>query len=554
LLALPASANGQTFHTLYSFKGPPDGRVPWGVVVDPATGDLYGTTRSGGIGITAPCPADSYGNVSDGFPFPGCGVVFKLSQGARGGIWTETLLYSFTGGADGAYPPAVPAPTLNNGTLYGATEFGGFANSTTCQTGCGTAFGFDLAAGTLQTVHTFSGGADSGGPYNGVVFDTGGNLYGDVEGGDGGREGEPANLVYELTPPPQGQTDWTFTALHPSSGGDDEIRSSLVVDKAGNLYGMTKQGALFELTPPTYAETTLYTFANGAAGVDQTGFTMQNLPDGGPVLYGITRQGGGPNNAGTVFKFDPATRTLTTLHTFTGGADGAAPLAPVVLDANGVLYGTTTTGGNLTNCPAVGGFPPGCGTVFKLDPATQTLTTLHAFSGGADGWGGGGVALGANGALYGTTLLGGDLTKCPGAGGFPPGCGTVFEIAAMLTATPSSGQAPLVVTFRASGLTLPMTYTLNFGDGTNGALSKSGCFGMPPVGGQGGIQCSGSASHTYTATGTYTATLLSALDNTLGTMTITVGGLSPPVVLTPTPASPPVATSPLTPERHSLDQ
>jgi uncharacterized repeat protein (TIGR03803 family) len=268
------------------------------------------------------------------------------------------------------------------------------------------------------------------GPYSGVVFDTHGALYGTVEGGDGASPTD--DLAYRLTPPAQGQTNWTFTALHPSSGGGDhEIRSGLVIDSAGNLYGMTKQAALFELTPPTYSETTLYTFANGAAGVDQTKLTIQYLANGAPILYGVTRQGG-QNNAGTMFKFDPATRTLTTLYTFTGGADGAAPFTPVVLDTNGVVYGTTLTGGNLTNCPAVNGFPPGCGTMFKLDPATGTLTTLYTFTGGADGWGGGIVALGANGALYGTTLLGGNSTNYPGAGGFPPGCGTVFEISSLL--------------------------------------------------------------------------------------------------------------------------
>jgi hypothetical protein len=122
------------------------------------------------------------------------------------------------------------------------------------------------------------------------------------------------------------------------------------------------------------------------------------------------------------------------------------------------------------------------------------------------------------------------------------------------TASPTAGPAPLAVTFRATGLTPPMTYTINFGDGTTGALTQGSCVSIPPIGGQGGTKCSGSASHTYTVAGTDTAELLNASDLTLGTVKITVGGLSPAVVLTPTPASPPVATSPLTLERHSLDQ
>jgi uncharacterized repeat protein (TIGR03803 family) len=328
----PAGASAQTFTTLYSFQGPPDGAGPLGLVVDRTTGNLYGLTRV--AGDTAPCPADSLGNRVDGVSAPGCGVLFELTPPARKGLpWTETVVHAFTGGADGAYPDVKAGLVFHKGSLYGTTEFGGYANNTTWQTGCGTVFKFDLATKTLQTIYSFTGGADSGRPYAGVVFDTTGTLYGTVEGGDGARPAD--DLVYALTPP-NGQSGWTFTAIHPSTGGDSEIRSPVAVDKAGNLYGMTKQAALFKLTPPTYAETTLYSFDNGAAG-DQTGLTVHNLADGGTVLYGVTRRGGGPQNAGTVFKFDPATATLTTLHTFTGGADGAAPFAPVVLH-NGVLY------------------------------------------------------------------------------------------------------------------------------------------------------------------------------------------------------------------------
>jgi exo-beta-1,3-glucanase (GH17 family) len=92
-----------------------------------------------------------------------------------------------------------------------------------------------------------------------------------------------------------------------------------------------------------------------------------------------------------------------------------------------------------------------------------------------------------------------------------------------LVAFPASGSAPLLVTFTASGLSLPMTYTVNFGDGTTGALTRGGCIGMPPVGGNGGIGCSGSASHTYSVAGTDTATLLNASAVTLCAVTITVG-------------------------------
>jgi hypothetical protein len=130
------------------------------------------------------------------------------------------------------------------------------------------------------------------------------------------------------------------------------------------------------------------------------------------------------------------------------------------------------------------------------------------------------------------------------------------HIAGSLTATPTSGAAPLAVAFRANGLPLPMTYTIEFGDGTSGALSQGGCFGS-----RSGVQCSGSASHTYSSTGTYYATVVNAGGSTLGAATITAGGnlvrplrpLLPPRGAPP-PASPPGAISTPTPERHSLDR
>jgi hypothetical protein len=124
-----------------------------------------------------------------------------------------------------------------------------------------------------------------------------------------------------------------------------------------------------------------------------------------------------------------------------------------------------------------------------------------------------------------------------------------------LTAVPRSGPAPLAVTFRANGLTPPMTYTINFGDGTSGALSQGSCFGSGN-----GVQCSGSASHTYSSAGTYYATVVNAAGSTLGAATITAGGniVRPLRPLLPPrgapPPSPPVAISTPTPERHSLDQ
>jgi hypothetical protein len=130
------------------------------------------------------------------------------------------------------------------------------------------------------------------------------------------------------------------------------------------------------------------------------------------------------------------------------------------------------------------------------------------------------------------------------------------HIAGSLTAIPKSGPAPLAVTFRANGLPLPMTYTIDFGDGTSGALSQGSCFGSGS-----GVRCSGSTSHTYASAGTYYAAVVDASGSTLDAATITAGGnlvtpLRPPLLPRGTRplSSPPVAISTPTLERHSLDQ
>ena len=421
-------AQAGAFAQLYRFLGPPDGSLPFGGLVIDGTGNLYGTTRAGGK--TKRCPIDSFANRSDGVRIAGCGVLFEVKAGGGG----ETVLYAFTNRADGAYPSGLPA--LGENTFFGTNEFGGDRNSSTCRAGCGTVFAFELADSRLTTLHAFTGGVDSGGAYNGVFLDPTGVLYGTVEGGDGANP--VRDLAFSLTPPGPASSEWSFQPLHPApGGGDGEIRSPLVADAAGNLYGTSRPGGfvkscaadcgtIFKLTPPTYDETTLYTFG-GADGANPGALTLQELGGGAIVLYGATGLGGAGND-GTVFEFDPASRVLTTLHAFTGHRDGARPDAAMLL-SDGALYGTTLVGGG-GNCTSL--FGRGCGTVFKLAPAAASLwqeTILHVFGGGAAGLlPNGALAIDANGTLYGVTAFGGRSTNCPGGGGLPAGCGTVFAI------------------------------------------------------------------------------------------------------------------------------
>jgi uncharacterized repeat protein (TIGR03803 family) len=135
-------------------------------------------------------------------------------------------------------------------------------------------------------------------------------------------------------------------------------------------------------------------------------------------LYGTTREGGTGTfpNSGTVFKLDPSGNE-SVLHSFHGAPDGAQPFAGLIMDTAGNLYGTTLSGGTGTilDCG------DGCGTVFKLD-LSGTETVLYSFKGSPDGSNpNAGLIMDAAGNLYGTTSTGGGACS-------PSGCGTVFKL------------------------------------------------------------------------------------------------------------------------------
>jgi len=159
---------------------------------------------------------------------------------------------------------------------------------------------------------------------------------------------------------------------------------------------------------------TLYSFSGGADGDTPYGQLAMGK-DG--LLYGTTSFAGA-RGGGTVFRLDPATGVLTTLYSFTGGADGFLPVAGVVIDAKGMVYGTTEEGGAFA-CPD----RSGCGTAYKLDPSTHVLTTLASFPGGASGSQPAGALLLYGGLLYGTTQLGGYSS-----GPNDLGSGTLFRL------------------------------------------------------------------------------------------------------------------------------
>jgi uncharacterized repeat protein (TIGR03803 family) len=225
--------------------------------------------------------------------------------------------------------------------------------------------------------------------------------------------------VVVATPSAKAQADATFTVLYSFKWdfADGAFPyAGVVLDAAGNLYGTTYWGGasglgtVFKLDT-TGAETVLHSF-NGGDGSNPADL----IRDANGNLYGTT-QFGGASDAGTVFKLD-TTGAETVLHSFVGPpTDGLRPIAGLVRDAGGSLYGTTLAGGSSSNC---GG---GCGTVFRLD-TTGAETVLHSFAKKRrDGkFPYAGLVRDAAGNLYGTTVQGGASNNCVG------GCGTVFRL------------------------------------------------------------------------------------------------------------------------------
>ncbi len=325
----PQSGGAWTESVLYSFKGgTQDGSTPHASLVRDGAGNLYGTTTIGGGGK---CPQ-------------GCGVVFQLTPAATT-PWTETILHTFSSGADGATPfSGLVSDALGN--LYGATTGGG-------ATGFGLVYKLSPAgAGTWTEteLYSFKGQPDGVAPYAAPIFDGAGNLYGTTyKGGTAGY-----GTAYELNPQPDGS--WTETVLHSFHGAADgtDLFESLVIDAAGNLYGAAETGGsancgvAFKLSrngAGGWSEKTLHTFLGIAA---QDGENPNALIfDSAGNLFGTT-VGGGTDNPGTIFKLTPHTSgtwTETVLYSFTGGNDGAYPSVPLIMDSAGKLFGTTLWGG-----------------------------------------------------------------------------------------------------------------------------------------------------------------------------------------------------------------
>ncbi|MGD0989732.1 MAG: choice-of-anchor tandem repeat GloVer-containing protein [Candidatus Sulfotelmatobacter sp.] len=313
---------------MHSFGKAADGSSPEGSLILDASGNLYGTTFSGGTA--------------------GAGTVFKISTKGK-----ESILYSFAGGADGANPVSGLAMDAS-GNLYGTTSAGGAYSAGTV---------FEVSASGQHTVlYSFGSIANDGtDPVAGVTLDTQGNLYGTAAAGGLYSYG----TVFELSP---SGSNWTENILHNFELQDDggTPYAGLIFDHSGNLYGAATQGGaggsdgggtVFELTPSGGSWTFSVIYSLTGWGISGT-FRDLLFDASTGVIYATTHCDG-DYDAGTVYELKPSAGTwsYTELYTFTGGTDGYYVFSNLVMDKGGNLYGTTNTGG-----------ANGYGEIFKVKP------------------------------------------------------------------------------------------------------------------------------------------------------------------------------------------
>jgi uncharacterized repeat protein (TIGR03803 family) len=271
----------------------------------------------------------------------GYGTVFSLQPPATACKavlcpWVETVLYSFTGGADGASPQFGDLVFDQDGNIYGTTYNGGSSNS-------GVVFKLSRSGSgwTESVIWNFTGHSDGRILSGGVIFDNDGNLYGTT--GFGGSHGY--GTVFELSPT---QSGWSETTLYPFTGDYGSGSGGLITDAHGNLFGITGAldggiSAAYELTPQSggWSFTLLQNF-----GDEYVGAVAAPTFDSHGNLYGPLPTVG-DDFTGEIFQLTPSGNQWVYMPFYTfNGSNAGVPLGAVTFDAAGNMYGTGLDGGS----------------------------------------------------------------------------------------------------------------------------------------------------------------------------------------------------------------
>ena len=397
LSALSGAASAGDFKVLHTFKRA-DGTTSFAGLYEDAAGDLFGTTLDGGTG--------------------GAGTAFELTPDSQGKGYAYTVIFPFTNGPDGGYPDANFIAD-SSGNLYSTTSAGGTG-------GAGNVFELSMANGqwTETPLYSFTGGADGGSPYSALIADQSGNFYGTTY--DGGANGY--GTVFELSLANGQWTETVLHPFAGGNDGAYPIarlmlyKGKLYGTTANGGSGTACDvncGTVFslDLSPP-YKETVLYSFTGGSDG---------DFPEGGLVVNNgyiySTAYGGGNSgcypgyNCGTVWRMKPDGTSFSVIHSFTGGSDGGNPDNGLLVGAKGIMYGISERGGD-PGCYA----HAGCGAAFSLTTA-GALTPLYDFTGGRDGGNVLGEMIEDKGFILDVAAEGGSKGCYEQLG-----CGTVFKV------------------------------------------------------------------------------------------------------------------------------
>jgi len=387
---------------------------------------------------------------------------------------TYHVIYSFTGGQDGASPCA--GLTIDKtGNLYGTAEYGGLIGGACGTSGCGTVFRLARRGPSwaLSPLYNFAGGNDGAGPVARVAFAPDGSLYGatNAQGNSGCLQNKGCGTVFNLRPLMSAchtaPCPWAETVLYRFTGGSDggnPSNADLVFDVSGNLYGATAYGGMtgcggnygcgvvYELTPSNggWAESVLYSFTGGNDGGNPGGGVIF---DQAGNLYGVASQFG-PSNQGTVYELMPSGQgwTQNTLFDFQGEY-GTGAIGSLVFDGYGNLFGATQTD-NYS--------PPWyAGTLYEIKDSNSNWVLSYHYDFGEQ-YPQAGVTMDAAGNLYGV------VAGNSGAGIY----GSVYQL------TPSNGSWSLTNLYLfADGSTPTGVVVLDAEGNVYGTTLNGGAYG-----------------------------------------------------------------------------